>query len=57
MEADYDLEWKVNGVSQTDWCILVKQETIVKRYQPVDYPSLKLKKKREYNRLFNLFKF
>ena len=39
------MEWKVNGVGQTFWCILGKHETIVKRYQPVDYPSLKLKER------------
>ena len=22
IETDYDLEWKVNGVGQIDWCIL-----------------------------------
>ena len=29
IEAKYDLECIVNGVGQTDWCILGKQETIV----------------------------
>ena len=42
IKIEVDLERKVDEEDRTDWCIQGKHETIVKRYQPGEYPSLHL---------------
>ena len=54
IEADYDSEWKVDGVDQIDWGILANQEPFVKRYEAVDYPSMKTQRARSSNGLIKL---